>query len=56
MPFGLTSFLAIFYNLMNNVLYEYPVGIVVIYSDDIFIYSMNTGGLFFVPENSYTMT
>jgi len=37
-PFGLTNAPATFYNLMNDVLYEYLDGFCVVYLDDIVIY------------------
>ena len=39
MPFGLTNALAMFYNLMNDVLYEFLDRFVVVYLDDIVVYS-----------------
>ena len=39
MPFRLTNAPATFCNLMNNVLFDYLDDIVVVYIDDIFIYS-----------------
>ena len=39
MPFGLTNALAIFCNLMNDVLYNFLDNFVIVYLDDITIYS-----------------
>jgi hypothetical protein len=39
MPFGLTNAPAIFWNLMNDVLYDYLDRFVVVYLDDIVIYT-----------------
>ena len=39
MPFGITNVLATFCNLMNNVLYEYLDHFVVVYLDNIVVYS-----------------
>ena len=39
MPFGLTNALATFCNLINNVFYEFEDRFVVVYLDDIVIYS-----------------
>jgi len=41
MPFGLTSAPTTFYNLMNDVLYEYLDDFCVVYLDDIVIYSQS---------------
>jgi hypothetical protein len=38
MPFGLTNALATFYNLMNDVFYDYIDKFVVVYLDDIVVY------------------
>ena len=43
MPFGLTNVLATFYNLMNDVLYEFLDDYVVVYLDDIVVYSRSLG-------------
>lgn len=39
MPFKLTNVLAIFCNLMNDVIYEYLDHFVVVYLDNIVVYS-----------------
>ena len=39
MLFGLTNTLATFYNLMNDVLFDFLDSFVVVYLDDIMIYS-----------------
>ena len=39
MPFNLTNALAIFFNLMNDVLYDFLDNFVVIYLDNIVVYS-----------------
>ena len=39
MPFGLTNALATFYNLMNDVLFDYLDAFVVVYLDDIVVYN-----------------
>ena len=39
MPFGLTNAPTIFYNLINDVLFEYVEWFVMVYLDDIVIYS-----------------
>ena len=39
MPFGLTNGLTTFCNLMNNVFFDYLDDFVVVYLDDIVIYS-----------------
>lgn len=39
MPFSLTNALATFYNLMNDVLHEFLDSFVVLYLNDIVIYS-----------------
>jgi hypothetical protein len=41
MPFGLTNALAVFQHIMNDMFWEYLDHFVVIYLDDIFIYSKN---------------
>ena len=43
MPFGLTNTLATFCNLMNGVLYEFLNDFVVMYLDDIVVYSRTFG-------------
>lgn len=43
MSFGLTNALTTFYNLMNDVLYEFLDDLVVIYLEDIIIYSSTLG-------------
>jgi hypothetical protein len=44
MPFGITNSPATFYNLMNNVLYELLDEFVVVYLDNIVIFSQNMDG------------
>ena len=38
-PFGLTNALVTFYNLMNDVLFDYLYAFVVVYLDDIVVYN-----------------
>nr|P31843.1 RecName: Full=RNA-directed DNA polymerase homolog; AltName: Full=Reverse transcriptase homolog [Oenothera berteroana]pir/RROBHM/ RNA-directed DNA polymerase homolog - evening primrose mitochondrion [Oenothera villaricae]CAA29429.1 unnamed protein product [Oenothera berteroana] len=45
MPFGLTNALATFCNLMNNVLYEYLDHFVVVYLDDLVVYTIYSNSL-----------
>lgn len=39
MPFGLTNIPTTFYNLMNNVFYDFINKFIVVYLDDIVVYS-----------------